>query len=82
MKKAVFPHELIGEEIIVVKAANPSLLGITGKIVDETKATIRVLRERKIKTVLKSAVAFKLVRTGKIIDGKTLLRRPEDRLKG
>lgn len=82
MKKAVFPHELIGEEVVVVKAANLALLGITGKIVDETKATIRVLQEGKIKTLLKSAVTLKLIRTGKIIDGKTLLRRPEDRLKG
>ncbi|HLC97704.1 MAG TPA: ribonuclease P protein subunit [Candidatus Nanoarchaeia archaeon] len=82
MKKAVFPHELIGEEVVVVTAANPALLGISGKIVDETKATIRVLQEGGIKTLLKSAVTFKLVRTGKVIDGKTLLKRPEDRLKG
>ena len=82
MKKAVFPHELIGEEIIVVKTANPALFGITGKIVDETKATIRVLQEGKIKTALKRALVLQLIRTGKIIDGKTLLKRPEDRLKG
>ena len=82
MKKKVFPYELIGEEITVIKTANPSLLGVTGKIVDETKATIRVLQGGKIKTLLKNAVVLKLIRTGKVIDGHMLAKRPEDRLKG
>ena len=82
MKKTVFPHELIGEEVMVIEATNPSLVGLTGKVVDETKATIRVLQDGEIKTLLKNAVVLKLLRTGKIIDGKTLLKRPEDRLKG
>lgn len=82
MKKTVFPHELIGEEVRVIKATNPSLVDVTGKVVDETKATLRVLQDGMIKTLLKNAIVLKLLRTGKIIDGKTLMKRPEDRLKG
>lgn len=82
MKKTVFPHELIGEEVRVIEATNPSLVGVTGKVVDETKATFRILQDGMIKTLLKNAIVLKLLRTGKIIDGKTLMKRPEDRLKG
>lgn len=82
MKKTVFPHELIGEEVMIIAATNPSLVGVTGKVVDETKATLRVLQDGMFKTILKNAIVLKLLRTGKIIDGKTLLKRPEDRLKG
>lgn len=82
MKKTVFPHELIGEDITVIAATNPSLVGVTGKVVDETKATLRVLQDGIIKTLLKNVIVLKLLRTGKIIDGKTLMKRPEDRLKG
>ncbi|MBT4151278.1 ribonuclease P, partial [Candidatus Woesearchaeota archaeon] len=42
MVKTTYPHELIGEEIVVVDATNPSLKGIKGKIIDETKHTLKI----------------------------------------
>ena len=82
MRKTTYPHELIGEEIEVVEATNKSNLGIKGKIVDETKETIIIEDESKSKTLLKKNIIFKLIKSGKIIAGTEVAKRPEDRIKG
>lgn len=81
-KNKTYPHELIGEDIEVVDSKNKSNVKVAGRIVDETKMTIKVEQAGKIKTLLKNAITIKLKRTGKIITGAEISRRPEDRLKG
>ena len=81
-RKDIFPHELIGEEIEVVYSKNKSNIGIHGKIIDETKETIKVCRDGGEEVVLmKNIITFKLGSTGKVISGEQVARRPEDRLK-
>ena len=81
-RKEIFPHELIGEEIEVMHSKNKSILGIKGKIIDETKETITVVQDNGKKVVLmKQIITFKLRKSGKIISGETITKRPEDRLK-
>tara|TARA_Y100000034_G_C6547671_1_gene236512 strand:+ start:107 stop:358 length:252 start_codon:yes stop_codon:yes gene_type:complete len=82
VKKLTYPYGLIGEKITIVKAANQSNESITGIVVDETKSTIKVEQEGKIKTLLKKNITFKIEKTGQVIDGKTIAKKPEDRLKG
>jgi len=82
MVKTIYLHELIGEKIEVVEASNPSNLGITGKIVDETKSTIKVDHKGKVKTLLKETITFKLIGKNQLINGKDIVKRPEERLKG
>jgi ribonuclease P protein subunit POP4 len=77
-----FPHELIGKEITIIGADNPSLLGITGKVVDETKFTLKVKHEGKVKMLLKKNITFKIGATGLVIEGKNIAKKPEERLKG
>ena len=55
-KKKKFPYELVGEELEVVDSTNKADLGIKGKVVDETKATLKVEQGDKIKTLLKNTV--------------------------
>jgi ribonuclease P protein subunit POP4 len=82
-RKEVFPHELIGEEIEVMTSKNKSNLGIKGKIIDESRETITVAQENGKEVVLmKQIITFKLVKSGKIISGEVIAKRPEDRLKG
>ena len=81
-KKIIFPHELIGEEMEVVNSTNKSNIGVKGKIINETKFTVEVEDNKKKKTLLKRTVTFKLLKKGLIIDGKTINRRPEERIKG
>lgn len=74
--------ELIGEEVEVLGAANKFLVGLRGKIVDETKMAFTLLHNGTRKIILKNAVSFRLLRTLRIIEGRDILKRPEDKLKG
>ena len=81
VKTPVFPHELIGEKVTIVKASNKSLEGMVGKIIDETKFTLTIEQGGKVKRVLKNGITLKL--SGQtIIVGKTIMKRPEERIKG
>lgn len=81
-RKTFYPYELIGEEIEVIDSKNKFNIGIKGKIVDETKSTIKVQQTDKIKTLLKNNITFKLVRKGQVIEGREIAKRSEERLKG
>lgn len=82
-RKKTFPRELIGEEMEIVSSTNQSYQGIRGMIIDETKQTIKVRKhDSKEVMLLKNAIVFKLPRTGEVILGKEITKRPEERLKG
>ena len=81
-RKKIFPYELIGEEIEVVASKNKSNECIRGKIVDETKSTIKVEQGKEIKTLLKNNIIIKLLSSGRILEGEEISRRPEERIKG
>ena len=82
-KKDLIRHELIGLNTEIVKAKNPTLVGLKGKIIDETKSTMTIKQKNKMKKVLKDQVVFNLKVGSKTfqVDGKFLVGRPEDRLK-
>ena len=40
--KNIFYHELIGLELKVVDSSNPSLIGLQGTVIDETKKTLLI----------------------------------------
>jgi len=81
-QKKTFPYELIGEEVEIVVSKNKSNKGISGKIVDETKATIKIEQNGKIKTLLKNNITLKLLNNGLVLEGKQINKRPEERIKG
>lgn len=71
--------ELIGLNVEIVKADNDVLVGINGKIVDETRNMLKIGD----KMVVKEQVVLKIEKDGNFIevDGKLLVGRPEDRVK-
>ena len=80
----IIRYELIGTEAKIVKSKNPSYIGISGKILDETKNTFTILHEGKRKKIVKDITVFHFkFEDGTIVevDGKILVGRPEDRLK-
>jgi len=81
MKKN-FPYEIIGEEIEVLSSNNKSDMNVAGKVVDETKYTLKIEQNGVIKTLLKRNIVFRLKKSGRIIDGKDISKKPEERLKG
>jgi len=68
--------QLIGSVATVVESKNKSLIGITGKIIDETKNTITINTGEKQKTIIKSQVSLEINK--KIINGKKIQKRPEE----
>ena len=49
--KNIFYHELIGLELKVVDSSNPSLTGLCGTVVDETKKTLTIEVKEKVQSV-------------------------------
>lgn len=46
--KNIFYHELIGLELKVVDSSNPSLIGLSGTVIDETKKTLLIEVKEKV----------------------------------
>ncbi len=76
-------HELIGLQARIVKASNPTLMGISGKIIDESKNTLKLITQDLIKIIPKksSFFVFRLPDNTRIkIHGSLILGKPEDRI--
>lgn len=69
--------EFIGKRIKIIDAKNPSNIGIEGVVIDETKNMFVIENGKKI---IKKNVIIQI--DNKIIEGKKLTKRPEDRIKG
>ena len=81
--KDIVRSELIGSMIEVTQSKNNSLIGLKGKVIDETKNTLILESKNKIKKIIKSHIKFKMKVENKIVEinGKLLVSRPEDRIK-
>ncbi len=80
--KEIAKQELIGLHVEIIESKNKSLVGMKGRIVDETKNTITIEDGRE-RTIMKSQIKMK-TRIGDkeyVIDGRILVGRPEDRIK-
>ena len=81
---SIVQDEFIGLEARVVKSSNLGLVGISGKVVDETRNTFTILQDGAQKVVVKDTSVFGFVMpdgTVVEIDGKAIIGRPEDRIK-
>ena len=84
VKASIVQHEFIGLMTTVVKSSNPDVVGIAGRVVDETRNTLTILHNGKRRVVIKDTSIFDFVMpdgTVVEIDGKVIVGRPEDRLK-
>ncbi|MFB0514088.1 MAG: ribonuclease P protein component 1 [Candidatus Bathyarchaeia archaeon] len=81
---AILQHEFIGLDAEVVRSTHPDYVGITGKVIDETRNTLVIRQENKDKVVVKNTAVFHFtLPDGTIveIEGNAIVGRPEDRLK-
>ena len=77
-------HELIGLECEIEKSTNKEIIGLKGKVIDETRNTITLETEKGVKNFIKDQCVFIFtMESGERvrIDGKLLVARPEDRIK-
>jgi len=75
--------ELIGQSVRIVESSDPTWMGISGVIVDETKNTFTIDVDGKEKMIAKEIATFEFEKDGETfkIDGSRLKFRPEDRIK-
>ncbi len=80
----ILRHELIGLEVEVVDDSNPYNIGVSGRVVDETRNTLLIddgVRERRIAKGY-ATFRFKLPDGTLVeVEGSKLVGRPEDRVK-
>ncbi len=81
----IFRHEFIGLQVEVADSSHEGFKEIKGKIVDETKNTIKIEDDEGNEKIIPKKVVtlhFNLPDGSKIeIDGKIIVARPEDRIK-
>ncbi|MGI0078774.1 MAG: ribonuclease P protein subunit [Nitrososphaerales archaeon] len=79
----MFSGLLIANSIRIVRSTDETLVGLTGRIVDETKNTLVLMREGSKTVVPKSAVSFELVDdigNARILVGSDLIATPQERV--
>ncbi len=77
--KNFLKREFIGLPVKIIKCTDKSLEGVEGEIIDETKNMLIIESQGKIKKVAKDIAIFEI--DGKIVDGKKIKYRPEDRIR-
>jgi ribonuclease P protein subunit POP4 len=81
---AVVQSEFIGLDAKVVRSTNPSYVGISGQVVDETRNTLVIRHKNGDKVIIKESAVFHFtLPNGTIVEveGNAILGRPEDRVK-
>ena len=76
--------EFIGTESRIAGSQHPDYVGISGRVINETKNTFTIFHAGKAKNIIKDSAVFNFkFSDGTVveIDGKLLVGRPEDRLK-
>ena len=78
----ILRSELVGLEVEVLHDSNPSNVKLRGKVVDETMKTL-VIQSAGLKRIAKKDAVFKFSLDGVAVkvEGRTLIGRPEDRVK-
>ena len=75
-------HELIGLQVEVLEAMDPSQARVRGRVVDETRNTLVLEVEGREKRIPKHGSRFRFdVQGGLEVDGEEIRFRPEDRVK-
>lgn len=81
--KNVLVHEIIGLGAKIVESTDPTLQGISGTIVFETKNTISIRTSSSVKQVAKKTAKKIEITTDSgvcFISGSSMIGRPEDRI--
>jgi len=72
--------ELIGLNVRIIKSTRRELIGLSGRVIDETLNTFVIESDSKEKIVPKKECIFRFEEKHDM-DGRDLLYRPEDRIK-
>ena len=68
----------LSRNLTVVDSLDPTLVGLTGTVLEETRRTIRVLTDSGRVRLAKNVITFR-IDSGELIEGSSVTQRPEDR---
>ncbi len=83
-KENLLQHELIGLKMEILDSSDPTLIGKEGVIMDETRNTITLKENEKLKKIPKkeNVLSITTPKGEKVkVQGTELIARPEDRVK-
>ena len=69
----------LSRNLTVVDSLDPTLVGLTGTVLEETRSTIRVLTDSGRVRLAKNVITFR-IDSGELIEGSSVTQRPEDRI--
>jgi ribonuclease P protein subunit POP4 len=79
----VLVHEIIGLAAKIVESTDPTLEGVSGTVVSETRNTISIRENSSVKLIAKKAAKKMELATHSgvcFISGSSMIGRPEDRI--
>ncbi len=77
-------HEFIGLHTEITQSTNPQIIGLNGRIVDETKSMFKINTKNGTKSIAKSENSWKfsIENNDIVVDGSKIAKRPFDRIGG
>jgi len=77
-------HEFIGLNTVIVRSTNPQVIGLNGRIINETKSMFTINTKNGIKLIAKhtSNWKFSIGERNIVVEGSKIAKRPFDRIGG
>ena len=77
-------HEFIGLNTEIISSSNPQVIGLNGRIINETKSMFTINTEKGVKSISKSQNSWKFSIQNKeiVVEGTRITKRPFDRIGG
>ncbi|MCJ8307002.1 MAG: ribonuclease P protein subunit [Nitrosopumilus sp.] len=77
-------HEFIGLDTEITQSTNPQVVGLNGRIINETKSMFTINTDKGVKSIAKSQNIWKFSIDNQdvIVDGTKIAKRPFDRIGG
>ena len=77
-------HEFIGLNTEIVQSTNPQVIGLNGKVINETKSMFTINTENGIKSIAKAdnSWRFSIENNNVVVEGSKIAKRPFDRIGG
>ena len=70
----------IGQLLTVVSSTDPTLVGRSGNVIDETQKTVTIIENGHERLLGKASIEFTLNDGTTVLTGASLRQRPEDRM--
>ena len=75
-------HEFIGLNTEIIQSTNPQVIGLNGRIINETKSMFTINTENGVKSIAKVENNWKFSIENKdiVVEGSRITKRPFDRI--